>query len=261
MKKFVVAGLVAVWAAFGLVGSAPAEVLLYEGFEGFDLKPYQSPTETPSEDGTDWTDELPAGWVSDFYDTPVGDPIEFQGWRIHDVDSWIVTEENQERNTWTRGGVGERGSVLLVDPDAYDDGTNIDDRLFNASIMTPAIDLSNIVPNTVSLSVDSFFRNEKTSDLYIDVSFDGGASYSNLWTIESDNFPENALFDEHLVFAVNNPESGSLVFRFSLLEGSNDWWWAIDNVTIQGAIVPEPSSFVLGAMAVLGLLVVARRRR
>ncbi|NLX54553.1 MAG: PEP-CTERM sorting domain-containing protein [Planctomycetaceae bacterium] len=69
------------------------------------------------------------------------------------------------------------------------------------------------------------------------------------------------LFDEHLVFAVNNPESGSLVFRFSLLEGSNDWWWAIDNVTIQGAIVPEPSSFVLGAMAVLGLLVVARRRR
>lgn len=79
--------------------------------------------------------------------------------------------------------------------------------------------------------------------------------------ILSANLRRRTLFDEHLVFAVNNPESGSLVFRFSLLEGSNDWWWAIDNVTIQGAIVPEPSSFVLGAMAVLGLLVVARRRR
>ncbi len=265
MKKLALAGLVAVWAAFGWAGSASAEVLLYEGFEGFALKSYESPTETTNGvsngDGTDWTDALPSGWVSNFYDTPVGSPIEFQGWRIHDVDSWIATEGDQNRSTWTRGGVGTRGSVLLVDPDAYDDGTNIDEKLFNASITTPAIDLSNIAPNTISLSVDSFFRNEEPSDLYIDVSLDGGASYSNLWTIESDNLGDGAVFDEHLVFAVNNPQSGSLIFQFSLLEGSNDWWWAIDNVTVEGTIVPEPSSFVLGAMALVGLLLAARRRR
>lgn len=259
-RNFLAAALV----AFGWSATAQADTLLFEDFEGFALKSYVSPTETTAGvskgDGTDWTDELPAGWTADFHSTPVGSPIEFQGWRIHDVDSWVATEGNQDRNTWTHGGVGAHGSVLLVDPDAYDDGTNIDTSLFNASITTPAIDLSTVAAGTGVLKLDSFFRNEVESDLYIDVSYDGGANYTNIWKIESDDLGDGAVFDDQLSFPLNNPSAGSLVVKFSLLEGSNDWWWAIDNVAIEGRVVPEPSTIALGGIALFGLVVAARRK-
>jgi len=246
--------------SLSLLGTARADILLSEDFEGFTLKPYASPSESGG-DGTDWTDELPAGWTNNFFSTPIGSPVEFQGWRIHDVDSWIATEGNQDRNLWTHGGVGARGSVLLVDPDAYDDGTNIDTSQFNASVTTPAIDLSNIAAGTVVLSLDSFFRNEEESDLYIDVSFDGGATYSNIWFRDSAQLPDGQVYDEQLSFGLNNPQGGSLVVKLSLLEGSNDWWWAVDNVKVEGRVVPEPSTFALGGVALIGLFAAARRRR
>jgi hypothetical protein len=257
--------LAALLAAVGFTANVKADTLLTEDFEGFALKSYVSATETNAGvskgDGTDWTDELPAGWTANFHSTPVGDPIEFQGWRIHDVDSWVATEGGQDRETWTHGGVGAHGSALLVDPDAYDDGTNIDTSLFNASITTPAIDLSSIAAGTVTLKVDSFYRAEVESDLYIDVSYDGGATYSNVWFVDSATVEDGLTVDEQLAFSLANPASGSLVVKFSLLEGSNDWWWAIDNVDISGRVVPEPSSIALGGIALVGLLAAARRRR
>ncbi len=241
----------------GLGSLVKADTLLSEDFEGLALKPYQSATEMGG-DGTDWTDELPAGWTSSFMG-PVGDPIEFQGWRVHDVDSWIATEEDQDRSTWTHGGVGEHGSVLVVDPDAYDDGTDIGSDNMFADVMTPAIDLSTVVPGTVSIMVDSFFRNETPSDLSLDVSFDGGSTYSNLVYYESDALGDGDVFDDQLQFAVDNPASGSMVFKFSLIDGDNDWWWAIDNVSVTGQLVPEPTSFALIGCG-LGLLGLIRRR-
>jgi hypothetical protein len=246
-------------AVLSMSSPALGAVLLSETFEGLTLMPYTSPTESGG-DGTDWTDVLPAGWVASIGASPVGNPVEFQGWRVHDVDSWIATEGNQDRNTWTLGGVGSRGQVLLVDPDAYDDGTNIDDALFNATVTTPPINLTGMVPNTVSIAFDSFFRNEETSDLLLDVSVNGGTTYTNLVTYESSSLPDGDVFQERLNFPVANPGAGSLVFRFTLRDGSNDWWWAIDDVEISGTRIPEPSSVALGGLAIAALAAVRRKR-
>ncbi len=213
------------------------EIFLNEGFEGFTLNPYTSPSETPSADGTDWTDQLPAGWGRTVT-APEGNPIEFRGWNIHDVDSWIVTEGDQERSTWTRGGVGARGSVLVVDPDAFDDGTDIDGSHMFATVSTPPVNLSQVNNDKVTILVDSFFRNEEPMDLSIDVSTNGGSTFSNLWSITSENLPDGQVYDQRLAFQVDNPGTGSLVVKFSLLDAANDWWWALDNVLVADSL-PE----------------------
>lgn len=238
-----------------------ADTLLSESFEGLTLGPFVSPTESGG-DGTDWTSTLPAGWSTSLgVITPIGNPVEFQGWRALDVDSWITTEGDQQRSDWTRGGVGARGTVMVVDPDAYDDGTNIDTGLFDARLLTPAIDLGTLQPNSIVIEFDSFFRNEVTSILHLDVSFNGGSSFANVFTIDPNLFPDGALFDTREHHAINNPGSGSLVFRFRLNDGSNDWWWAIDDVLVTGTptAVPEANLPATSAGALILLSIAGRR--
>lgn len=242
----------------GILKAVAADPLISTDFEGLALKPFVSATEVGKGDGTDWTDGLPTGW-SVRYDGPIGDPIEFRGWRVMDVDSWIATEGNQDRAKWTRGGVGTRGSVLVADGDAYDDGTDIDTGKFNTYAETAAVSLDGLVPGSVSLSFDSFWRNEVTQKGNVRVSFDGGATFETLKTYDSAALDDGLVIDEHVDLTVNNPGSGSLVFQFAYTDASNDWWWAIDNVLISATAIPEPSVTTLGLLGLAALLCVRRR--
>jgi hypothetical protein len=47
--------------------------------------------------------------------------------------------------------------------------------------------------------------------------------------------------------------------RFGNTRGGNNWWWAVDNLSITAQAVPEPSSFVLASLMGLGLLKARRR--
>lgn len=242
----------------GVTSAASAATLSFTDFEGLTLNPFVSPTETGKGDGTDWTDTLPAGWSMTF-NGPIGNPVEFQGWRVMDVDSWIATEGNQDRGTWTRGGVGARGSVLVADGDAYDDGTNIDTGLMSTFARTPAVDLSGLEPGSVTISFDSFWRNETTQMGRLSVSYDGGGTFETLKTYDSAALADGLVIDEHLDIAVNNPGAGSMVFEFAYTDASNDWWWAIDNIRIAALAIPEPSAVTLGLLG-FGLLALRRRR-
>lgn len=170
--------------AAGVLKAMAADPLVSTDFEGLALKPFVSATEAGKGDGTDWTDALPSGW-SVRYSGPVGDPVEFRGWRVMDVDSWIATEGNQNRANWTRGGVGAHGSVLVADGDAYDDGTDIDTGKFNTYAETQAVSLEGLAPGSVSISFDSFWRNEATQMGRVGISFDGGNTFETLKTYDS----------------------------------------------------------------------------
>lgn len=244
--------------------AAHSAVLIDENFESIALGPYVSATEVGKGDGTDWSATLPAGWTSSFTG-PAGNPVEFQGWKIHDVDSWIATEGDQERSFWSRGGVGSHGKVLVADTDAYDDGTNIDIGLFNAFVSTPAINLGTLAPASVVISFDSFLKVEATSILTLAVTFDGGTSYTTLLTYDPALLADGLVIDDRVSIAVANPGSGSMSFRFALTNGSNDWWWGIDDVLVTadlaggGAAVSAPSTLALAALG-LGALALRRRR-
>jgi MYXO-CTERM domain-containing protein len=232
--------------------TAPAAILLSENFESLPLGPYVSPTETGG-DGTDWTDVAPPGWIRDQTTTPAGSPIEFYGWTFHDRQSWISTEGDQSRSAWIDGA----GTVMVADPDAYDDGTEVDEMLYNVNIRTPVIPLAGIVPGSVIIEFASSFRAEAPEIATLDVTFDG-VTYTNLLTYDGNTLPDGALFNDPVIIGVNNPGSGDMQFRFSMNNASNDWWWAVDNVLVSGDQVPEPSA---AALALLALLPATRRRR
>jgi MYXO-CTERM domain-containing protein len=236
------------------VSTASGAVLFSEDFESLPLGPYVSPSESGG-DGTDWTDVAPAGWVRDQLATPVGGPAEFFGWTFHDVNSWIATEGNQERGAW----VGGTGTVMVADPDAYDDITNVDDMLYNVTITTPPIPLAGIVPNSVIIGFDSSFRAEVTQIASLEVTFDG-TNFTTLLTLDSNALPDGQLFNDPVSLPVNNGSSGDMRFRFNMLNASNDWWWAIDNINVTGDVIPEPSAAVLALAALTGFAGTRRRR-
>jgi hypothetical protein len=228
--------------------------LLEQNFDGLTLKDATSPTETAAP--SVWTEVPPAGWTRDNATLPLGNPVEFQGWTFLNKDWWVSTAGGQERGTFAAGS----GTVAVADPDEYDDGTEIDPELFNAFLSTPAISLAGILANSVKVHFDSNFRAEVTQIGVLDVSFDGGTSYSNLLTYDSATRGDGELIHGPIDLSVNNPSGGSMIVRWGMTKGSNDWWWAIDNIRVSGEQVPEPSSLVLSSMIALAALRMRRRR-
>jgi hypothetical protein len=77
----------------------------------------------------------------------------------------------------------------------------------------------------------------------LDVSYDGGATWANLLTLDSSNTLGSetaANVNERRVLSVPNPEDGTMVFKWTNT-GSNDWWWGIDNINVTGTVDGLPS--------------------
>jgi hypothetical protein len=219
--------------------AGPADAQLFsENFEGLTLDPFVSVGESGG-DGTDWTDIPPAGWSRDNTTTPVGGPIEFFGFTYLDKNSWIATAGNQDRDDFTKGA----GTVMVADPDEYDDDAGAGNVLgetqaFNVFMQTPAISLTGVAPGSVVLSFDSSFVPYESMTGLVDVSFNGGTSFSNLLTLDTASTPGGnsslARANETVVLPLNNPAGASnVIVRFGMVTADNDWWWAIDNVRVQ----------------------------
>jgi hypothetical protein len=242
--------------AGGMVFAGPAEAQLFsEDFEGLTLGPFVSTTETGG-DGTDWTNVLPAGWARDNGSTPPAGPPEFFGFTFLGKNSWIATAGNQDRTSFTRGS----GTVMVADPDEYDDLPDIDPDQFNVLIRTPTISTAGVAANNLKLNFDSSFRPYDGMTGLVDVSFDGGATFANVLTLDTPSTPggNSSLVraNESISLPLNNPGNGAgMVVRFRMTNAGNDWWWAVDNI-----VVATPEALALSLeVANNGELVIANR--
>jgi Ca2+-binding RTX toxin-like protein len=207
--------------------------LLAEDFESLtdDLGPLVSASEGGG-DGTDWTATAPAGWTL-VNSAPPGGPAEFFGWTFFDLNSWVDTAGDQQRSGFTNAS----GVVAVADPDEYDDIGNIDPDLFDATLVSPVIDLTPAAEGTLTVSFDSSWRHEAPQQAGLLVSFDGGAQQEVFrWSSEAadPDFKADAV-NERVTVSVDRPAgAGTMQLFFDMPQAGNNWWWAIDNIEVEG---------------------------
>ena len=222
-------------------------ILLTETFDRLPLGPFVT---EPNGDGTDFTRDLPAGFTVDNSLMPASGS-DFHGWTVMDKNSWVRTSGDQDRSRFTLGS----GGVVVADSDEWDDVSHAPGR-FNSFLVTKAIDLSGVAPGSVTLEFDSSFNKELPQYGLVEVSYDDGATWSPLLFFGDASNPNSPLNNHITVSAANtagefvqgatvdaglvSPASGLMKFKFSYLEGENNWWWAVDNITVRGEVVGVP---------------------
>ena len=201
----------------------PGGIYFQENFDGLSLGAFESDSEKDG-DGTDWTSQGPDGWVMTKNNghglTAGGDDVaEFDGWTFFDPASWDATA-GQNRSSFTKG----KGIIAVADSDEYDDKSP---AYLNASLLTPSIDISKASGSKLMLKYDSSWRKEPQTGS-VTVSYDGGAQIELL---RLDGSSPDALNDTVELKLKNPPGANTAVISWNY-QGQNNWWWAIDNISI-----------------------------
>ena len=222
--------------------------LLKQDFELLPLGPAVYET-VGLQGGKEFTATPPGGWTTDNSAMTFGGAPEWRGWTFASKSFWS-TQGGQGRANFTKG----TGTIAVADTDEYEDYSTFPSNSFNAKLLSTPISLATVAANSVTLEFDSSFRPENGEPSLVphtpenmqgmlDVSYDGGATWTNLLTLDSSNqygSSTAANVNDRKVVSVPNPEDGQLVFRWGNT-GSNDWWWAIDNINVTGTVDGLPS--------------------
>ncbi|HZC51177.1 MAG TPA: carboxypeptidase regulatory-like domain-containing protein [Mycobacterium sp.] len=148
----------------------------------------------------------------------------FTGWIGNSPqDGWTITDNAGKGQTWEFDNPGSRphppgGSTpfAIVDSANYGKGGHQD-----TSLVTPVVDLSN--QSSPSLSFDTQYVAAHRQQAEVDLSLDGGTSWTTIWHTTTD-----AAGHVSIPIAVAGGHSAVRVrFRSS---GQFGWWWSVDDV-------------------------------
>ncbi len=217
--------------------------LLIQDFELLTLGPAVTETVGLNANGRDFTTTPPPGYVVDNSLMPPGGVPEWNGWTFADKSFW-ATQGGQSRANFTRG----QGTIAVGETDEWDDLPQLNNS-FNSFLITTPMKLANVVANSVVLEFDSSFRPEGAQNPtpptnnqtgILEVTYDADSAtptWTRLFTYDRTNTDGSATapnVNERKIVNVPNPAAsptGNMKFRFGLT-GTNDWWWAIDNMKI-----------------------------
>lgn len=237
-------------ASLMAVGGALGQTAFYEDFESLTLGPSIDEGVPAS---NVFTKTPPAGWTRDDSRFPGAGTdqdgvTEWAGWGFANKDWWVNTAGGQRRQEFTFA----TGNVMIADPDEWDDiGHAI--GFWDASVTTGTINFTAAPANSLVLAFDSSWRPEGFDDGganwptgpegqninnqtgFIQASFNGGAFADALrWDSDSaGSFFKDHAPNESVVVPLNNPAGlNSLKLTIGMELGANDWWWALDNITV-----------------------------
>lgn len=243
--------LAAVVAILMACSSARAQLVevAFDDFEGLTLNEFTAAS--GAGDGTDWTDQIRTGtdreWVIDnSLMTGTTTELAYVGWTAMDIDSWIDEQGVQAGRGDTDNpgpaffepGAGSNNTILVVDPDAWDDYTSAADENGFTSFITRAYDLVDFDESTTTISFDYHFVSEDNQMGNVEVSFDDGVTWQTLIAFDSTAVSNGTVFSSvtgqntFVAGADFNATSNSLLLKFGCFDSGNDWWFAVDNVSV-----------------------------
>jgi len=156
------------------------------------------------------------------------------GWTIVDGGSG-----GTGASTWTTANPGNRSidppfavPFAIVDSDAAGSGASQDEQL-----ITPPFDASGCTEVVLEFSNQFHYYSGSNSEIAdVDVRLGAGGSWTNVLQQRhsSDGYPapNTKVVDLTSVVA---PDPGDVQVRFRYYQALNEWWWAIDNVTVECA--------------------------
>jgi len=156
---------------------------------------------------------------------------------------WTVTDVQGTGQVWEFDDPGERGNrtgghgdFATVDSDFFGpDGTQ------DTALVSPAVDLSSADAPVLEFATDFWANWMERAE--VDVTVDGGATWSNVWRVFDDvRGPE--------VVRVAVPKAANqdeVQIRFHYLRGSHDFWWQVDDVFLgEPACEPARGGLLVG---------------
>jgi hypothetical protein len=195
-----------------------------------------------------WSPDGPAGWTVDRtgvpgYGTDADGVVEFAGWNFVDPIWWSSTAGDQGRVNFTDG---TEFVIAVADGDEWSDGFKAP-GMMNTFLRTPPISVAGLGA-TADLEFLSSWRAEDLQTATVTASFDGAAPVEVLrWESNMDSEyyePDGNPLD--ISIALDIPQGAQeVVVEFGYTNAEDDWWWAIDNVSL-GSYYEDFESVQLG---------------
>ncbi len=141
---------------------------------------------------------------------------------------WTIVNNGNNEDTWmssegsSRVLTGSTGLFALIDSDASESTVMMNDEL-----ITPALDLS--AYSSLSLTYRHHYRHWGSSRGYVDISVDGGSTWTNVVTYSASS-AIGATPSHDISFAAGEPD---VRIRFRYTSGW-DYYWLLDDVMIIG---------------------------
>ena len=153
-----------------------------------------------------------------------GTSEDFTGWTgSTPQDGWSVTDAEGNGQTWGFDNPGNRtappgsdGDFAIIDSDQFGSGNSQD-----TSLVSPVVDLS--TQTTPELGFDTDYNGISGQVADVDLSTDGGATWSNVWEQTTSDLNGHVSLP---LPAAAGQAAVQVRFRFSATWG---WWWIVDN--------------------------------
>ncbi|WP_157252631.1 alkaline phosphatase family protein [Nonomuraea typhae] len=162
---------------------------------------------------------MPAGWALDTSRMPSGGVQEWRGWSLTTDEFW----SRAQRDQWRELNVRSRGAFAVADSDEWDDKSH-GSGTYDSTLTTPAYPVAG--RSSVRLGYATHYRPEGSQKAQVLVSFDGGAD-----VLVKNYTAETVAKVESLVVGVPAGAS-SMRVKFRYFDAANNWYWAIDQVSV-----------------------------
>ena len=186
-----------------------------------------------------WTKQAPLNWEIDDSGVPgAGDlnndgVTEWAGWSFTEKNWWIQVSADQQRSRFTKGS----GIIAVADSDEWDDKPHKTGN-YNTFLRTSEIQVDGIKQRNLVLNFDSAWQPEGLQSANIELVYDGGKRIEVMrWDSAQGSAGYKGLSpNEAVAIPINVPESANTMqLVFGYFNAMNNWYWAIDNITLSSA--------------------------